>query len=154
MKQQPTIPGLEPEPKRNQQHPEGGWLPEWITEQIRANKANGASRIAKYHRCRKCKAIVITGLDHDTCASTVTADPTPLNPITEVAAILTNRATFQAPKTPEGGYRLDYRHPPSRWPPRTPVIPEHKCGHRFPGFLEPPNNPNANEWNLPDDPPF
>lgn len=151
----PTLPGLEPEPKRNEQHPDGGWLPTWITEQLRANKNNAASRTAKYHRCRKCKAIVITGLTHDTCAWTATADPTPLNRKTELAAILTDRQTFQAPKdNTTGGYRLDYRNPGSTWTERTPVIPEHRCGHRFPGFLEPPAQPNGETNDYPDTPPF
>lgn len=153
----PTLPGLEAEPKRNQQHPDGGWLPAWITEQLRANKAHAAARVAKYRRCRKCKEIVLTGLSHDTCAWTVTADPTPLNRKTELAAILTNRQTFQAPKentTVEPGYRLDYRHPGSTWTDRTPVLPEHRCGARFPGFLEPPAQPNGETNDYPDTPPF
>lgn len=150
----PTLPGLEKPLKKNEQHPDGGQLPDWITEQLQANKTNGGSRLAKYHRCRKCKEIVLTGLTHDTCAWTATADPTPLNRKTELAAILTNRQTFQAPLDKAlGGYRLDYRYPGSTWT-KHPVIPAHKCGHRFPGFLEPPTNHGTTEWNVPDEPAF
>ena len=153
---QPEIPGLEKPLKRNEQHPEGGKLPQWITTQLRAGKINGANQTAKYHRCRKCKEIVLTGLNAHAAAWTITVDPTPLTKLTELAAILTNRDTVQATRHPGQGYELNYRTPGDQWPTNPLVLPQHKCGHRFPGFLEPPTttNPTANAYGVPDEPTF
>lgn len=151
------LPGLEPEPPpltRNQHHPDGGQLPAWITTQLNDNSIGTGSSIARYHRCHKCTAIVITGLDAHILATTATVDPTPLTPATETAMTLLERETYHAQPTPDG-YRLTWRFPAHQ--PDQPVtghiLPAHQCGRRLPGFITPPTKPGQPDHTI-GDPPF
>lgn len=119
-------------------HPtEPGYLPAWVADQLQANNPNTARRTAKYQRCPKCQQITLTGLDHDTAAFTARTDPTPLTPQTELATILAGRQTYAAWRTPEG-YHLEHRDHFNMADLQHPILPEHQCGARFPGFLEAP----------------
>lgn len=101
----------------------------------------GGFRAAKWNRCNHCNRIVLTGINDDTCAATVTADPTPLTPQQEIECLLTHRPTISA--TPHGKtYDLHHRDADliSDHPANTPtlygtVLPTHQCGNRYPGFL-------------------
>lgn len=141
MKQQPLPDTAPPIP-----HPNGGRLPTPIAEQIHENRAS-TRRTARFHRCRRCGAIVLTGLDGDVLAWTATADPTPINAQAELAVLLLLQRTYRVDHTREG-YHLTYRHPAHRGPGT--VLPAHACGRRFPGFLTPP----AQEHTHADQPPY
>jgi len=143
----------------HQPHPtQPGNLPTWIAEQLQANKTAAASRIAKFHHCRTCHHIILTGLDNDTGAWTVHADPTPITTTQEKAAIIVGRRTFHAQLEPTTGYRLTHRDPHAGLPPRIHghhVLPEHQCGATYQtDFIHPPTNPNGNDYGVPDEPDF
>jgi len=139
----------------NQPHPNGqGLIPTWVSEQLELNKEHAASRTAKYHHCRHCSQPILTGLDHDTCARTTHADPTPLTPQQEAMLTVIGRATFTANPDPPNGYKLHRRDNTfGLAPPETgsPIFPEHQCGARFPGFAPNPVEDNHHGW--PDTPP-
>ena len=65
--------------------------PGWLVEDIRAN-----ARCAFRRRCPTCSAPVLTGLDADAAALTVTVDPQPIDALGEALAVLAGRATFEA----------------------------------------------------------
>lgn len=131
-------------------HPtQPGHLPAWIADQLQANQSNRTRRTAKYQYCDKCGDITLTGLDHDTAAFTATTDPTPLTTQTEMLAILTDRTTYDAWRIPDG-YKLELRDQTNMGDRTHPILPAHKCGHRFPGFLEPPTHGDHHEWRTPD----
>jgi hypothetical protein len=54
--------------------------------------ADGVYRAAKVARCRKCRAIVIRGLDHDRCARLAVVNPAPLSVVSEALALMAGRA--------------------------------------------------------------
>lgn len=93
---------------------------------------NGTTRRAQPRLCRTCNAHVITGLDAETCALAVIADPTPLDQIGELLAIAAGRATYTL--EPDGPRLvLNYRDPGRirHRPPdgfRYDVLPAHVCG--------------------------
>lgn len=147
-------------PEPGTPHPtEPGDLPNWIAEQLRANKTNATARTARFRHCPKCEAIILTGLDADLLAWTVNADPTPLTEQQETAAIIVGRRTFLATKTTDG-YRLDHLDHDDGLPARIGTnpdhLPEHQCGARFPGFIHPPTSNGATNHGYPIDtePPF
>lgn len=133
-------------------HPSGvGYLPQYVTEQLQAER-RPIGRQAKYMHCPKCGDIVLRGLDDEYCAVDALADPTPLTARTEYACYLVGRTTYNAitrGQTFELGARM------LRWvraPELTswPVIPQHRCGARFPGCIIP--SESAPTYNS--DPPF
>lgn len=138
-----------------QRHPvdPDGYLPAWVADQLQANKPNSARRLAAYHHCHKCQAIVLTGLDHDVAAFTATVDPTPLDPRLELAAVLTGRRTYAAWPA-AGGYHLEVRDEVTMEDHTHPALPAHRCGARFPGFLEPPTDGRHNDWDKSAEPAF
>lgn len=141
---QTTIPIKINAPRKK--HPSGtGYLPAWVANQLQDNKDNRAARTARYHKCDKCKEIIITGLDADIMAFTVTVDPTPLDPHKELACIMANRYTFTAWPTIEG-YHLEHRDMFNMSDQQHPVLPAHRCGARFPGFLEAPSEGRTHDW--------
>lgn len=119
-------------------HPAGGWLPEWLAAEIRAGHGNAYRTYAVWTRCRKCDAIILTGLDDPVIAASAAVDPTPLTPVQELICALEHRATYRLMLAGSGA-RIQWRdkwQPPAGGDP--PVVPAHKCAHRFPGFLVPP----------------
>lgn len=95
--------------------------------------ADGVSRRAHATSCAKCGAVVMVGLDHDSCAMTVYADPVPLTPIGEVEVLLAGRRTYDLAYTSRG-YRLDPRFAahikatPAGSAPGVDVVAGHRCG--------------------------
>lgn len=129
MKQRP-LPGMPKPPKKTP-----GPMPKWLIQAIETK--TGGFRSARWTRCPKCQQIILQGLDDDIAAFTVQADPTPINPRQETACRLTARPTYAV--TEGRQIELDRR---DRWStgkpsPDRPIIPAHKCGARFPGFLLP-----------------
>jgi hypothetical protein len=97
---------------------------------------NGTTRRAQPRLCRTCNAHVITGLDADLAAIAVTADPTPLDQLGELTALVTARSTYTLE---HDGPRLvlNYRDPGRirQRPPgglRYDVLPAHACGRPLP----------------------
>lgn len=93
----------------------------------------GLSRRARIRTCR-CHAAVLAGLDAETCAFEVAADPTPLNPLGEALAIVEGQRTWSLHR--EGGrWVLDRRDAwhitahPAGTRPREDVVREHRCTH-------------------------
>ncbi|MBG6083256.1 hypothetical protein [Zhihengliuella flava] len=128
-------------------------LPEWLRAALETK--TGGFRTAKFSRCPQCGAITLTGLNADQLAQTITADPTPLTPTDEYACTLTNRPTIHATHEGNNRWHLHYRdHLRMTTPPSDKhlVLPTHKCGARFPGFLKPPHLPTNHDPNA--TPPF
>ena len=70
------------------------------------------SRAARVIGCRHCAAPVFRGLDADLMALEVTADVRPLNAAGELAAILTDRRTYElrwVSRNGQGRYELERR---------------------------------------------
>lgn len=77
--------------------------------------------------CR-CQAIVLIGLDGDTCAFTATADYRPLTRTGELLAVIDGRAVYEL----DHGLRLHRR---DRWSIKSParrVVAGHTCGSPLP----------------------
>jgi hypothetical protein len=94
--------------------------------------ADGVSRKARARLCKKCQAPVMVGLDDERCGIPVTVDPTPLNALGEVQALMTGRATFSL-RYVAGRYEIDHRDSfrisgtPAGSDPRLEVLAEHEC---------------------------
>lgn len=136
-------------------HPEGeGYLPEWLAAEIRAGHGNAYRTIAVWTRCLRCAAIILTGLDDPCIAANAAVDPTPLTPVQELICTLEYRPTYRLHLQGTGA-RIQHR---DQWNGRTPagtkgkppVVPSHRCDHRFPGFIVPP----ATERQTSGKPPF
>jgi hypothetical protein len=131
-------------------HPDGGWLPDWLAAEIHASEGPRYRTQAIWCRCSRCEEIILAGLDDPCVAANATVDPTPLTPLQELICALEHRRTYRFHQAGTGG-RIQTRdkwQPPAGGDP--PVIPAHKCGHRFPGFVIPP----APERTSNDKPPF
>jgi len=131
-------------------HPDGGKLPAWVTDQLHANRKSARwKRTAEFHRCRKCDAIVISGLDDERCAFKATVDPTPLDPRQETATLIAGRKTYDA-RIAGTTITLDRRDQDhmSRTG-RDTVVPAHQCGARWPGFITPPHHGKAHHAPIP-----
>lgn len=102
--------------------------PAWLQDHIRAN-----TRTARLHTCPTCRAPILTGHDNDTLAFQVRADPTPLDPPTELLALLAGRRTYNL-LTGNGHLHLTHR---IHWmirhhPTGTVVVADHLCGQPLP----------------------
>lgn len=103
---------------------------------IGAMTPDGTTRRAQPRLCRTCNAHVLTGLDADLAALSITADPTPLDQLGELTALASGRSTYtlehDGPRLvlnyrdagrirhrPPGGIRYD-------------VLPAHACGRPLP----------------------
>lgn len=133
-------------------HPtEPGYLPAWITEQLKANRKPTYRRAAAFTRCPRCKQIILTGLDDDWCAFNVQADPTPINDHQESACATIKRPTYAADIS-RRNIELDRRPFLAHGKPSSsPILPGHRCGARFPTFLYPPESITPGATN---EPPF
>lgn len=122
-------------------------IPAWV-----ARRHGDTFRNAGRHPCPRCKAPILSGLDDDTAARSVHADPTPINPVGEALALLAGRATFDL--TAAGGkrqlWRRDEWHISGRR--KFPVLPEHRCGQPLDAHADHP--PAAARYVIPDQPPF
>jgi hypothetical protein len=113
---------------------------EWLKQLLETK--TGGFRAAHWERCRNCDQLTLHGMDADIAAGMVTADPTPLSPLQELACIIVSRETYTlSPKKDSGAYELSDRQAAHRWGPRPPnhngrlIVPAHQCGARFPGFI-------------------
>lgn len=117
-------------------------MADWLKEQLE-NKTGGF-RAARWNRCPNCQELTLHGMDADLCAGMVTADPTPLSQQQEHACMITGRPTYTL-KPRGNSYELNDRRGAYLYGSRPPdgrgklIIPEHKCGARFPGFIPKPN---------------
>lgn len=135
-------------------HPDGnGIMPQWLVDALDQKNPPRNPRTAVWTRCRNCDEIILVGLDADILAQDATVDPTPLDAAQELICALTGRPTYTAQvrgQSVEIWYRqISIERPPNAagtWP----VVPTHKCGARFPGFLIPPEP----ERNTNREPPF
>ncbi|MFC5744797.1 hypothetical protein [Actinomadura rugatobispora] len=109
-------------------------------------------RTAALRTCPHCHHPILTGLDDDTAARSVRADPTPITPLGETLALLAGRATFdlQAVYGRREMWRRDQWHIQSarRWP----VLPEHRCGQPLNDHME--KSPQRRRYVCPTEPPF
>jgi hypothetical protein len=130
-------------------HPDGGWLPDWLANEIRTATGPRYRTNAAWCRCPKCEAIILAGLDDPCIAAPAKVDPTPLTPLQELVCALEHRSTYRLHLAGTSG-RIQAR---DRWQPPAggdpPVVPAHLCGNRFPGFTPP-----AIERTRHDKPPF
>jgi len=93
--------------------------PQWL-----ANKLAISRRQAKPTNCNRCGAQTLTGDDHDQVAAQVTVDPTPVDHLTEIVAILTGSYSYDLIAG-----ALHYRNPHdhARHPSPHPVLLRHTC---------------------------
>lgn len=113
-------------------------MPAWLRAALETK--TGGFRAARWRRCHTCHELTLTGLDNHLLAETATVDPTPITPEEEIAVILAGRTTYNLEtyaRTKIHLKRRDHAHGLGK-PSRRPVVPEHRCGARYPGFLYPP----------------
>lgn len=122
-------------------HPQGGWLPSWLTEQILANPQPRFRTSAIWTRCPMCAAIILTGIDDAVIGQNASIDPTPLDPVAELVCALEHRPTYRLHLMGTTGRiqtrdQWNNRHPAGS-PHKPPIVPAHRCGHQFPTFATP-----------------
>jgi hypothetical protein len=133
-------------------HPEKGWLPDWLAAEIHAAHPNSFRTLAVWTRCARCAAIILTGLDDPVVAASASVDPSPLTPTGELVCALENRKTYRLHHfgTTARIQARDKYQPPAGTKNKPPIVPAHRCDHRFPGFtIQPAPERPAN-----DNPPF
>ena len=129
-------------------------MDDWLREQLE-NKTGGF-RAARWGRCPACQELTLHGMDADLCAGMVTADPTPLSQQQEHACMIFGRPTFSL-KPRGNSYELSDRTGAFLYGTRPPdgrgktIVPQHKCGARFPGFIQ---RPNQHQETSNEQPPF
>ena len=128
-------------------------MDDWLKAQLE-NKTGGF-RAARWGRCTTCQELTLHGMDADICAGMVTADPTPLSPPQEHACFIVGRPTFTL--KPRGtSYELSDRTGAYLYGPRPPdhhgktVVPAHRCGARFQGFIPRPTTKETSTNDQPD----
>ena len=108
------------------------------------------SRTPRIHTCHTCAAPVLTALDANRCALTVTLDPYALTPAGEVWALQDGRRTYQLTNgqlNPRDRWNIPGRPP---GPDHT-ILPSHRCHqptphqHRQPPTPTPAATPNTEE---------
>jgi hypothetical protein len=111
-------------------------IPHWLQAHLEATgKANPdhVGRIAKPRRCPRCRTPILVGLDDDHAALPARVDPTTLDSAGELAALITERQTYNIWRA-AGGYELTHRdgfHVAGAR--NAPVVAEHACGKPIPG---------------------
>jgi len=147
-----TTQPLFPAPKNTPTKARKTGIDPWLQNLLETK--TGGFRAARWQRCTTCNQITLTGINIEECAWTVTVDPTPLDPHTELECLLAHRPTLSA--TPHGKiYELHHRdadliadHPAGAPTTYGLVFPAHQCGNRYPGFQKPttsqPFNPTPN----------
>lgn len=91
----------------------------WLAEKVETSR-----RAARPQPCRHCSATLLVGPDHDTCSMTARVDPDPVDQLTEVAALLTGRASYDLVRG-DLHYRYPEHHHSASRP--YPVLLEHRC---------------------------
>lgn len=97
----------------------------------------GVGRKARASLCRRCRAPVMAGLDHDRCALTAICDPFPLSALGECSLLLMNRPTYSL-RWISDHYVLNHRDQwsiagrPAGAPGMVEVLGEHLCHYRHP----------------------
>ena len=97
------------------------------------------------HRCRRCHAIVLSGLDADMMALHVDIDPVPVSGLGELQAVMQKRWTYQVRRsgrhtiaTRRGRHFIAHRRPGGRdWRGPYDVVAEHRCGTLALPVMEP-----------------
>ena len=132
MTTEPTLPGLEPDVDVD---PATAARERWGMLDALLAQGRQFTRKASVTRCPTCRAQVLTGADALMAATSVTVDPTPLDPESELACKLAGRGLYTVRRV-DDRLELDYR---DEWGTpghaTRPVVPAHLCGHRFPGDL-------------------
>ena len=107
-------------------------MPNWLRQVIETKNPTAFGKFARFETCGWCGAIIISGWDaYDDYAGKYRLDPAGLDTLTELAAIMTGRLTFELRTTHEGmtisrrdSHRIEARRPETHdWP----VLPEHRC---------------------------
>lgn len=113
-------------------------MPAWLI------RVRGPSRYATLANCPRCHRPMLCGLDDDTAALFVHADPTPLTAEQELAALLTGHRTYDAIlDTVRNRLRLYHR---TRWhmaDRHHPVLADHRCQVTWPSLTGPAARPAA-----------
>lgn len=108
-------------------------MPDWLMRQIETT--TGGLRNGRWKRCPRCNELTIQGLDADVAAFQVTVDPTPLEPKQEGWCVLNGRQTYAAEVIGKKVILNDRDPYAIARPSYYRILPEHVCGHRYPGFL-------------------
>jgi hypothetical protein len=134
-------------------------LSDWLKAHLEKTgviDSDGIGRRARVRTCRGCSNTVLIGLDGDTCALVVEADPVPLSPLGEALALIEGRRTVTLSR--EGGrYVLGIRYDlmieahAAGTQLNTDILRSHRCGTDVPtGPLETPSmHPSARAVSLP-----
>jgi hypothetical protein len=122
-------------------------IPAWLEAAV-----GDVWRSARLRRCARCQAPILAGLDATMAAVAVRADPTPLTPLGEAAALLGGRATFDLSDV-AGRKELTYRYCDQiSGLRRYPVLAAHECGKSLHLFAE--KRPVRSRYVIPAEPPF
>lgn len=110
-------------------------MPNWLIAKLMKDGdigPGGTTRRARPRRC-KCRALILTGLDHrTTCALERLVDPDPLTPLGEALALVEGRYTVSL-NTEGGSYVLNERYDLQieSWPASTQkdedILRQHRC---------------------------
>ena len=110
-------------------------IPNWLLKKLMIDGVigpGGITRKAKPRRC-KCRAVILTGLDHPTmCALERRVDPDPLTPLGEALALVEGRYTVSL-NHEAGAYVLNQRYDLQiqDWPASTrhgeDILRQHRC---------------------------
>ena len=126
-------------------------IPDWLKTHLENNgqwNADGISRRARPTTCKTCHTQILTGLDADIAAGTAHVDPVPLTSLGELAAHLTELATYHL-RTSGQRIVLDRRDQfsiagnPADTNTRGDILPEHQCGRAWTGPLTQPTHFNT-----------
>lgn len=134
------------------QAPKKPGMDDWLKTQLE-NKTGGF-RAARWGRCPTCNELTLHGMDADLTAGMATVDPTPLSPQQEHACMITGRETYSL-KERGTSYELNDRRGAYRYGARPPdhkgrtIVPAHKCGARFSGFIQRPDTQETHHGHPP-----
>lgn len=111
----------------------------WLIDHLVRSGAlteSGLTRRARPRRCPGCGTWTLAGLDADVCALEAHADPTPLTPLGEVAALLGGVRTVELVNS-GGRHQLEQRLPDHiegrpACSGRFDVLALHRCGQPIP----------------------
>lgn len=121
----------------------------WLLKHLETK--TGGFRAAKWERCGTCEELILAGMDGDIAAPQVRVDPTPLTPLQEGLCAIAGRRTASLEIVGRSKITIHDRDPYAIGRPfQQPVVPHHRCGARFPGFIH--RRPAGTQQNT--EPPF